>query len=141
MKNTAILFYQQSTTSTCRVNILQSLYMAVCPLFFTLLLLLIYCAIAITIAGAHSEEDQRAAYLYGTYVGQAFQLIDDALDFEGEVRPSIKLSPPLLLLLLLLLVSLHVCGTSALDPSCASSTSMTTAQLLTSTLQLIRFSK
>ena len=35
-------------------------------------------------AGAHSEEDQRAAYLYGTYVGQAFQLIDDALDFEGK---------------------------------------------------------
>jgi hypothetical protein len=33
--------------------------------------------------GGHSEENQRAAYLYGTYVGQAFQLIDDALDFEG----------------------------------------------------------
>ena len=35
------------------------------------------------ILGGHSMEHQRAAYLYGTYVGQAFQLIDDALDFEG----------------------------------------------------------
>jgi geranylgeranyl pyrophosphate synthase len=33
--------------------------------------------------GGHSEENQRACYLYGTYVGQAFQLIDDILDFEG----------------------------------------------------------
>ncbi len=29
------------------------------------------------------EEYQCAAYLYGTYIGQAFQLVDDALDFEG----------------------------------------------------------
>ena len=36
--------------------------------------------------GGHSEENQRAAYLYGTYVGQAFQLIDDALDFEGTAE-------------------------------------------------------
>jgi hypothetical protein len=35
--------------------------------------------------GEHSEADQRACYLYGTYVGQAFQLVDDALDFEGEI--------------------------------------------------------
>ena len=33
--------------------------------------------------GRHSEDQQRAAYLYGTYVGQAFQLVDDVLDFEG----------------------------------------------------------
>ena len=38
--------------------------------------------------GGHSEENQRAAYLYGTYVGQAFQLIDDALDFEGTFMGS-----------------------------------------------------
>jgi geranylgeranyl pyrophosphate synthase len=61
------------------------LYVAVTPPFFSLLLSLIYSITAITTAGAHSEEDQRAAYLYGTYVGQAFQLIDDALDFEGQL--------------------------------------------------------
>jgi geranylgeranyl pyrophosphate synthase len=33
--------------------------------------------------GGYNEECKRASYLYGTYVGQAFQLIDDALDFEG----------------------------------------------------------
>ena len=48
--------------------------------FFIILPLLAY----FSDTGAHSEEDQRAAYLYGTYVGQAFQLIDDALDFEGK---------------------------------------------------------
>lgn len=35
------------------------------------------------LVGGYNEECKRAAYLYGTYVGQAFQLIDDALDFEG----------------------------------------------------------
>ena len=35
------------------------------------------------VLGDHSYECKRAVYLYGTYVGQAFQLIDDALDFEG----------------------------------------------------------
>lgn len=34
--------------------------------------------------GGHDEECKRASYLYGTYIGQAFQLIDDALDFEGS---------------------------------------------------------
>lgn len=35
------------------------------------------------VLGGYNEDCKRAAYLYGTYVGQAFQLIDDALDFEG----------------------------------------------------------
>lgn len=38
----------------------------------------------IPFSGGHSEECKRASYLYGTYIGQAFQLIDDALDFEGS---------------------------------------------------------
>ena len=41
-------------------------------------------------AGNHSEEQRKAAYLYGTYVGQAFQLIDDALDFEGTLSTTGK---------------------------------------------------
>ena len=36
-----------------------------------------------TTAGNYNEDCKRVCYLYGTYVGQAFQLIDDALDFEG----------------------------------------------------------
>jgi geranylgeranyl pyrophosphate synthase len=40
-------------------------------------------SLAAAVLGGHSEEEQRCCYLYGTYVGQAFQLIDDALDFEG----------------------------------------------------------
>lgn len=43
-----------------------------------------HSCLAAAVLGGHSEEQQRAAYLYGTYVGQAFQLIDDALDFEGS---------------------------------------------------------
>ena len=80
-----VLFYPQITTSTSSAKIPQSQYVTANPPFFTLLLPLIYYVTAITIAGAHSEEDQRAAYLYGTYVGQAFQLVDDALDFEGKI--------------------------------------------------------
>ena len=38
------------------------------------------------VLGGESEEHQRAVYLYGTYVGQAFQLVDDALDFEGSAQ-------------------------------------------------------
>jgi geranylgeranyl pyrophosphate synthase len=38
------------------------------------------------VLGEHSEERRRACYLYGTYIGQAFQLIDDALDFEGSAE-------------------------------------------------------
>jgi geranylgeranyl pyrophosphate synthase len=36
------------------------------------------------VLGQADEERIRASYLYGTYVGQAFQLIDDCLDFEGS---------------------------------------------------------
>eukprot|EP01038_Epipyxis_sp_PR26KG_P012172 gene12172-16300_t len=43
-----------------------------------------HSCLAAAVLGGHSEECQRACYLYGTYVGQAFQLIDDALDFEGS---------------------------------------------------------
>ena len=38
----------------------------------------------VCVTGEQDDERKRAAYLYGTYVGQAFQLIDDALDFEGS---------------------------------------------------------
>jgi len=31
----------------------------------------------------HSPEQIQAAYLYGKYIGSAFQLVDDVLDFEG----------------------------------------------------------
>lgn len=40
--------------------------------------------------GGHSDENRKAAYLYGTYIGQAFQLIDDALDFEGTLSTTGK---------------------------------------------------
>jgi len=43
------------------------------------------CLSAAVLAGS-SEELKRACYLYGTYMGQAFQLIDDALDFEGKAK-------------------------------------------------------
>ena len=43
-------------------------------------------SLAAAVLGGHSTLDQRACYLYGTYVGQAFQLIDDALDFEGSLQ-------------------------------------------------------
>jgi len=42
------------------------------------------------LTGNHNEEQRKAAYLYGTYVGQAFQLIDDALDFEGTLSSTGK---------------------------------------------------
>ena len=41
--------------------------------------------LAAAVLGGHGEELRHASYLYGTYVGQAFQLIDDALDFEGKL--------------------------------------------------------
>lgn len=43
-----------------------------------------HSCLAAAVLGNHSEENKRAVYLYGTYIGQAFQLIDDALDFEGS---------------------------------------------------------
>lgn len=45
-----------------------------------------HSCLAAAVLGGHSEECKRASYLYGTYVGQAFQLIDDALDFEGTTQ-------------------------------------------------------
>ena len=47
--------------------------------------------LAAAVLGGHGEELRHASYLYGTYVGQAFQLIDDALDFEGELAKHIYL--------------------------------------------------
>ena len=41
-----------------------------------------HSCLAAAVLGGHTEKDQRACYLYGTYVGQAFQLVDDALHFE-----------------------------------------------------------
>ncbi len=40
--------------------------------------------LAAAVLGNHSEKERRAAYLYGTYLGQAFQLVDDMLDFEDN---------------------------------------------------------
>ena len=37
------------------------------------------------VLGRASHSVMHASYLYGTYVGQAFQLVDDGLDFEGDV--------------------------------------------------------
>jgi solanesyl diphosphate synthase len=42
-----------------------------------------HSCMAAAVLGEYDDEMKRAAYLYGTYVGQAFQLIDDVLDFEG----------------------------------------------------------
>eukprot|EP00599_Poterioochromonas_sp_BG-1_P017712 CAMPEP_0173166424 /NCGR_PEP_ID=MMETSP1105-20130129/21999_1 /TAXON_ID=2985 /ORGANISM="Ochromonas sp., Strain BG-1" /LENGTH=426 /DNA_ID=CAMNT_0014087651 /DNA_START=104 /DNA_END=1385 /DNA_ORIENTATION=- len=45
-----------------------------------------HSCLAAAVLGGYNEDLRRAAYLYGTYVGQAFQLIDDALDFEGSTQ-------------------------------------------------------
>eukprot|EP00128_Syssomonas_multiformis_P000783 Colp12_sorted_trinity150504_noHs@33087 len=42
-----------------------------------------HSCLAAAVLGGYNDECKRVSYLYGTYVGQAFQLIDDALDFEG----------------------------------------------------------
>lgn len=42
--------------------------------------------LAAAVLGRHHLDHQRACYLYGTYIGLAFQLIDDALDFEGSLQ-------------------------------------------------------
>lgn len=52
---------------------------------------IIYCSagnscLAAAVLGSHDEAHKRACYLYGIYVGQAFQLVDDALDFEGSAE-------------------------------------------------------
>jgi len=39
-----------------------------------------------TVLGGHSEEVQTIAFEYGEAIGHAFQLIDDALDFEGSIQ-------------------------------------------------------
>jgi len=43
-----------------------------------------HSCLAAAVLGGYGDDYKRACYLYGTYVGQAFQLIDDALDFEGS---------------------------------------------------------
>jgi geranylgeranyl pyrophosphate synthase len=43
-----------------------------------------HSCLAAAVLGQYPESLQRACYLYGCYVGQAFQLVDDALDFEGS---------------------------------------------------------
>ena len=40
--------------------------------------------LAAAVLGNHNEQERRAVYLYGTYLGQAFQLVDDMLDFEDS---------------------------------------------------------
>eukprot|EP00511_Aplanochytrium_stocchinoi_P006463 CAMPEP_0204827330 /NCGR_PEP_ID=MMETSP1346-20131115/4798_1 /ASSEMBLY_ACC=CAM_ASM_000771 /TAXON_ID=215587 /ORGANISM="Aplanochytrium stocchinoi, Strain GSBS06" /LENGTH=413 /DNA_ID=CAMNT_0051955697 /DNA_START=625 /DNA_END=1866 /DNA_ORIENTATION=+ len=42
--------------------------------------------LASTMLGNHSEEVQEIAFEYGEAIGQAFQLVDDALDFEGSLQ-------------------------------------------------------
>ena len=42
--------------------------------------------LAAAVLGEHDEACKRACYLYGIYIGQAFQLVDDALDFEGTAE-------------------------------------------------------
>ena len=54
--------------------------------FFKTASLMGNACLAAAVLGGHSKTEQRACYLYGTYVGQAFQLIDDALDFEGSLQ-------------------------------------------------------
>ena len=41
------------------------------------------CQTAAVLSGA-SEEQKRAAYLFGHHLGLAFQLVDDLLDYEGD---------------------------------------------------------
>lgn len=41
--------------------------------------------LAASVLGGFDEQACRASYLFGAHTGQAFQLIDDALDFEGSL--------------------------------------------------------
>lgn len=41
--------------------------------------------LAAAVLGGCSDECKKASYMYGVHLGQAFQLVDDALDFEGTV--------------------------------------------------------
>lgn len=52
--------------------------------FYKTASLMAHSCLASAVLGGCNEEIQRACYLYGAYVGQAFQLIDDSLDFEGN---------------------------------------------------------
>lgn len=57
-----------------------------------------HSCLATAVLGGYSEEEQRACYLYGTYLGQAFQLIDDCLDFEGQLHSFIYHFPLILMI-------------------------------------------
>lgn len=41
--------------------------------------------LAAAVLGDYNDDCKKAAYMYGVHLGQAFQLVDDALDFEGTV--------------------------------------------------------
>ena len=51
--------------------------------FYKTASLMAHSCLSAAVLGNYSDNKKRASYLYGAYVGQAFQLIDDVLDFEG----------------------------------------------------------
>lgn len=44
-----------------------------------------HSCLSAAVLGNGSDAHKRASYLYGIHIGQAFQLVDDALDFEGTL--------------------------------------------------------